>query len=347
MQKFKYIFFTLIIFAVFSCQTVVEDIKLPYEERLVIQSFISPQDTLLEVRVSKTRPVVGTFPLNQSYGLGYGSYQPIEGATVEISDGNRKGIFQLQTIVNPLSFENDPNTGKVVPQSRRSYFLRAKDFPVIPGHTYTLTAKAPNLPDVTASCTVPKLQLLNGKDFSILKGKTIDSLLSYSIYNNGKTYNYFDISRRFDVQIKDFINEENYYAVAYYTRKVYQSKDEKGIFQSVTSTRQEGYSDFISDYKQDGKLLNFRKANIPLGSYSDSPNQQPNVETKTQFHIISIFIAITDKPYYQYNKALGNSQGINNDDPFSEAILTYTNINGGLGVFAGYNMTEIQFDLLK
>lgn len=345
MQKLKYIFFTISIFTIFSCQTVVEDIKLPYEERLVIESFIAPRDTLLEVKVSKTRPVVGTFPQNQLYGNN--TYKPLEGAIVEISDGDRKGVFQLQTVVNPLSFENDPTTGKVVPQSRRSYFLRAKDFPIIPGRTYKLTVKAPNLPDASASCTVPKLQLLNGKDFSVLKGKTVDTLLNYSSTYNGKTYKYFDVSRRFDVQINDFINEENYYAVAYYTRKEYQFKDEKGIFRSATSIRQEGFTDFITDYKQDGKLLNFKKANIPLGSYSDFPNQQPNVETKTLFHTVSIFIALTDKSYYQYNKALGNSQGINNDDPFSEAVLTYTNVNGGLGIFAGYNMTEIQFDLLK
>ena len=343
MQKLVYIFFTFSIFTILSCQTVVEDIKLPYEERMVIQSFISPQDTLLEVKVSKTKPVTGTFPINQFYGNK--GFESLEGATIEISDGNKKGVFQLQTLVNPLNFENDPNTGKLVPQSRRGYFLRTKDFPIVAGRTYTLTAKAPNLPDVLASCTVPKLQMLNEKDFFVLKGKTIDSVQNgYSSTNGVITNRYYNLSRRFDVKIKDFINEENYYAVAYYTRNDYQYDDGRGNRLTQINVSQQPYSEFINDYKNDGALLNFKKANIPIGSYSTYPNL---LNPKELSNVLLIYVAVTDKPYYQYNKALGNSQGINNNDPFSEAVLTYSNINGGLGIFAGYNMTEVQFDLLK
>lgn len=343
MQKLKYIFFMGSIGTLFSCQTVVEDIKLPYEERMVIQSFISPQDTLLEVKVSKTRPVVGTFPQDQSYG--YSVYKPLEGAIIEISDGDRKGVFQLQTVVNQLSVENDPNTDKQEPQRRIGYFLRTKDFSIIAGHTYTLTAKVSNLPDVSATCTIPKLQLLNGKDFFVLKGNTIDSVQNgYSTTNGVITERYYNLSRRFDVTVKDFLSEENYYAIAYYVRNSYQYDDGKGNRPTQTNVSQQPYSDFINDYKQDGALLNFKKVNISIGSYSTYPNVLNPIPLS---NTLSIYVAVTDKPYYQYNKALENSQGINNNDPFSEAILTYSNINGGLGVFAGYNMTAIQFDLLK
>lgn len=332
-----------------SCETVVEDINLPYEERLVIESFISPQDTLLEVKVSKTRPVVGTFPSNQLNG-GFGSEAKpiIEGAIVEISDGQKKATFQLQTIINPFGTDYDPSTGKPIPQSRRGYFLKAKDFPIVAGKTYTLTAKALNLPDVSATCTIPSRQLIDGNDFTILKGSSIDSIQNgYSNTNGVITNRYYTLSRRFDATVKDLVSEESYYAIAYYTNKIYKYNDGKGGFITQTITEQQSFSDFISDYKQNGKTLNFKKANISLGYYStDSSNPNPQ-NTLVVSNKLSIYLAVTDKAYYQYNKGLINSQGINNDDPFSEAVLTYSNVKGGLGVFAGYNMTKIEYDLLK
>ncbi|PWK21863.1 uncharacterized protein DUF4249 [Arcicella aurantiaca] len=349
MKTLKYLFFIASTCTMLSCQTVVENINLPYEERLVIESFISPQDTLLEVKVSKTKPVVGTFPSNQYSPYSGNEVRPIiEGAIVEISDGQKKATFQLQTIVNPFGTEYDPSTGKPIPQSRRGYFLKTKDFPIVAGKTYTLTAKAPNLPEVSATCTVPNKQLINGNDFTILKGSTIDSIQNgYSSTDGVITNRYYNLSRRFDVTAKDLVSEENYYAIAYYTHKGYKYNDGKGGFITQTITEQQPYSDFISDYKQDGKTLNFKKANISLGYYSTDSNNPNPQNTQVLSHNLSIYLAITDKAYYQYNKGLINSQGINNDDPFSEAVLTYSNVKGGLGVFSGYNMTKIEFDLLK
>ncbi len=348
MKILKYLSFIVSICTMFSCETVVEDINLPYEERLVIESFISPQDTLLEVKVSKTSPVVGTFPSNQFYG-GFGSEAKpiIEGVIVEISDGQKKATFQLQTIINSQGVDINPATGESMVQSRRGYFLKAKDFPIVAGKTYTLTAKAPNLPDVAATCTVPNKQLVNGKDITIIVGSAIDSVLDYSINYNGNKVDYYSSVRKYNVTFNDFINEENYYSIAYYTRKFLEYKNDKSGFVTQTITGQQSYSDFISDYKQDGKTLNFRQAIIPLGSYSTDPNNPnpPNVQVLS--NKLSIYVAVTDKAYYQYNKGLVNSQGINNNDPFSEAVLTYSNVKGGLGVFAGYNMTKIEFDLLK
>jgi hypothetical protein len=349
MKTLKSLFFIISTCTMLSCETVVEDINLPYEERLVIESFISPQDTLLEVKISKTRPVVGTFPSNQSYG-GYGSQaKPIvEGAIIEISDGQKKATFQLQTIINPFGTAYDLSTGKPIPQSRRGYFLKTKDFPIVAGKMYILTAKAPNLPEVSATCTVPNKQLMNDKDFTILKGIGIDSVQNgYSTTNGVITNRYYTLTKRFDVMINDFLSEENYYAIAYYTQKISKYNDGKGGFVTQTITEQQPFSEFISDYKQDGKSLNFKKANISLGYYSTDTNNPNPQNAQVLSNKLSIYVAVTDKAYYQYNKGLINSQGINNDDPFSEAVLTYSNVKGGLGVFSGYNMTKIEFDLLK
>jgi hypothetical protein len=344
MQKLRYIFSILFILSIWSCETVIENVALPYQERIVVQAFISPQDTLLEVKISKTRPVTGTFPADQFYGSQV--YEPLVGATIEISDGVRKANFLLQTI---RIDEYDKLSGRYVTQTRRGYFLKSKAFPIIASKTYTLTAKAPNLPDISATCTVPNRKLLELKDFSITNGK-IDSIRSGGSYSSiGPSYNYYNLTKRFNVTVNDFANEENYYAVAYYSQKVAKYK-EGGTDRLATQylINQEPGSDFITDYRQDGKVLNFVKTGINMGFYDDNPTQNNNQnQPKTISHNLSIFVATTDKAYYQYNKSVGSGRGLNDDNPFAEPVLTYSNINGGLGVFAGYNMTRVDVDLLK
>jgi hypothetical protein len=347
MQKLKYIFSTLFILSIWSCETIVDNVTLPYEERLVIQSFISPQDTLLEVKVSKTKPVTGTFTSDQFYGNG--TYKPLIGAIIEISDGQKKASFKLQTITNPTGTEYDQTTGKLVAQTRTGYFLRTKDFSIVAGRTYTLTAKAPNLPEVSAICTVPNKTLIYPLDINVIKGK-IDSIQSGGSYSNGVLkYSYFNLTKRIDVNVKDVVNEENFYAVAYYSQKVTEYKDyNSGKIQMQYIYNQEPYTNFISDYRQDGKVLNFIKAGVDFGFFNDDPNQQNNpYQPKTLSHNLSIYVAITDKAYYQYNKTVVAGRGLNDGNPFAEPVLTYSNINGGLGAFGGYNMTKIEVDLLK
>jgi Domain of unknown function (DUF4249) len=349
MQKLKYIFSILFILSIWSCETVIENVALPYEERIVVQAFISPQDTLLEVKISKTRPVTGTFPADQFYGSQV--YKPLDGATIEISDGVRKANFLFQTISNPNGTEYDQKTGKLVTQTRTGYFLKTKDFSIIAGKTYTLTAKAPNLPDVSATCTVPSRKLIESKDFTIIKGN-IDSVKSGGSYSSSGTilYNYYNLTKRFNITVNDITNEENYYAVAYYSQKFTQYIED-GSGRQLTNPYifiQEPGSDFINDYKQDGKVLNFQKTDINMGFYNNDPNKQVNpYNLRTMIHNLSIFVAITDKAYYQYNKSISSGRGLNDDNPFAEPVLTYSNINGGLGVFAGYNTTRVDVDLLK
>lgn len=347
MQKLKYIFSILFILSIWSCETVIENVALPYEERIVVQAFISPQDTLLEVKISKTRPVTGTFPADQFYGSQV--YKPLVGATIEISDGERKANFLLQTISNPLGTEYDQKSGKLVTQTRTGYFLKAKDYQIMAGKTYTLTAKAPNLPDVSATCTVPNRKLNELKDFTIIKGN-IDSIRSGGSSSSiGPSYNSYNLKKRINVTVNDVVNEENYYAVAYYSQKIAQYK-ENGTDKIVTQFifNQESGSDFITDYRKDGNVLDFVKAGIYVGFYNNDPKQPTNPnQPKIISHNLSIFVATADKAYYQYNKSIGSGRGLNNDNPFAEPVLTYSNINGGLGVFAGYNMTRVDIDLLK
>ena len=347
MQKLTYFLFSCLILTVMSCQTIVEGVDLPYQERLVITSFISPQDTIIEVKVSKTTPTTGKFYYNKPReGFDQeGNYLPLEGVTIEMSDGQRTVNVPLSEITYPKQLSSDPKKqGQIEYAKRKGYFLKTKDFPIVAGKSYSLIAKAPNLPTATALCNIP-LRKLTTSDYQIIGGDRIDSVLNSYTSSGGVVSNRsYILTKSFTVVIKDFASEENFYTIAYYTRRKYEYKDPKDVVTTSIIVNQEPYSDFISDYKRDGGLLEFMKAKFQVGYYS--ANQSQNSQTPRSITLL-INVAVIDKPYYQYLKAISASGKVDSEDPFAEPVLTYTNVQGGLGVFAGFNTTAVTIDLLK
>jgi hypothetical protein len=343
MKKYSLLLvFIMTVSVLTSCETVLENVVVPYEDRLVINSFISPQDTLIEVIVSKTKPVTGVETSKNNNNQNY-SYDILQGATVEISDGQRKANLVYKEILNPNRLVYDPKTGKQTVATRPGYFLSTKEFPIIAGKTYTLVVSAPNLPTATATCTIPQKSLVNQQDLEVVY-IGVDSVANGGTYiNNQLVATSYALNKRYIVKIKDNPSEENFYAVAYYSQKVEQSKGNDGkLYTTPPLNLQEPFSDIVSDYRKNGSVLEFVPLRINVGNTS---NNNPN--SKVILHKVSCFVAITDKTYYLYNKSVGNSNGIYNDNPFAEPVLTYSNINGGLGAFGGYNMTKIEVDLLK
>lgn len=53
---------------------------------------------------------------------------------------------------------------------------------------------------------------------------------------------------------------------------------------------------------------------------------------------LQALLLTTDEAYYRYHKSV---YGFNGDDPFSEPVIVYSNIEGGLGVFSSYRQFKI------
>jgi len=58
--------------------------------------------------------------------------------------------------------------------------------------------------------------------------------------------------------------------------------------------------------------------------------------------LLLFFLALTDIHYYNYHRSVFNFDG---ENPFSEPSPVYSNIEGGLGVFAAFNGSTIEVDL--
>ncbi|CCH00532.1 hypothetical protein FAES_2523 [Fibrella aestuarina BUZ 2] len=121
-----------------GCDSLVQDVdskNLPVVSRkLVVHSYISPQDTVLTVIVTEPRAVLGGQASQDYYGT------PVTNATVELSDGTR-----------PVRL--------VYSAYDRLYRATPQALPIRAGTTYTLTIAAPGYPTATSQCTVPAVVL--------------------------------------------------------------------------------------------------------------------------------------------------------------------------------------------
>jgi hypothetical protein len=146
----KYISVLLLTLHFLSCEKYVElemeDIdKAP---KLVVGCYISPQDTLINVSVSKS------IPLYQHSSTGW-LFDVIKTATVTISDDSISRSIPFNAVTN-------------------TYILSTKSFPIIAGKTYKLQVISSSYPTVYGTTTVP----LTGNntlkvDSQTVVGKTI------------------------------------------------------------------------------------------------------------------------------------------------------------------------------
>jgi len=322
--------FLVSIFLLSSCKSLVTDIDIPYHDRLVVQCFISPQDTLLEVSVTQTAPVIGTV-LD-----GAERYPNILNANVVLSDGQNSVIIPYKTIRLPSAYDAD---GEYIFTARSRYFLSAKNMPIIAGKSYTLNISAPGFESVESSCLIPT-KVVPEKDISAIQTSITGNI------GRGVTGTFPSI----EVHFKDIQGEENFYSVGQFFYQKGTFIDSTGANKLIINwtTKYE----YIADKGQENQTIialpfdlksfnNFRffggsgNGGMPNGTQNNN-----NLAVTATDHYDEIYVANTDKAYYYYNTAIDKIRKANGN-PFAEPVLTYTNIKNGLGVMAGYNQSRI------
>lgn len=328
--KMNNILIFLSIFLLTSCKSLVTDIDIPYHDRLVIQCFISPQDTLLEVSVTQTAPVIGEV-LD-----GAERYPNILNANVVLSDGDKSITIPYKTLQLPSSYNAD---GEYIFTARSRYFLSAKNLQIVAGKTYTLKVSAPGFESVESSCLIPT-KVVPEKDISSSQTSITGNI------GRGATGTYPSI----EVGFKDIVGEENFYSVGqfFYQKGTYiDAKGAKKLRVNWTTKYE-----YIADKGQENQIIVAQpfdlRAFSNFSSFGGNGNGNGgivgsgnnNVAVTVTDRYNEIYIANTDKAYYFYNTAIDKIRRANGN-PFAEPVLTYTNIKNGLGVMAGYNQSRI------
>jgi len=330
MKISTFFLFLASIFLITSCKSLVTDIDIPYQDRLVVQCFLSPQDTLLEVSVTQTAPVIGEV-LD-----GAERYPNILNAKVVLSDGDKSITIPYKTLQLPSSYDAD---GEYIFTARSRYFLSAKNLQIVGGKTYTLKVSAPGFESVEGSCVIP-IKVVAEKDIS-----SIQSSITGNI-GRGATGTYPSIEVRF----KDILGEENFYSVGqfFYQKGTYIDAVGAKKLRVNWTTKYEYIADkglenqtIVSqpfDLRSFNNFSAFGGNGSGNGGINGGANNSVAVTVVSRY--IEIYIANTDKAYYFYNTAIDKIRKANGN-PFAEPVLTYTNIKNGLGVMAGYNQSRI------
>lgn len=180
------------------------------------------------------------------------------------------------------------------------------------GATYRIEASANGLDPVQAETTIPTEPVLN----SISTPEIVDNDLV------------------FDVTIADDANQENFYQLLLLTA------DEFGTNLAITG------------FSSNSPLL--ANNSNPFGDnneyfyddafFTDSAFNGENITLELSVYYVQTNFTLQflncSEAYYLYKRTLLNYYQ-NNDNPFAQPVQIYSNIEGGLGIFAGYSYQQI------
>lgn len=273
----------LLVLSLFSSCEKDADVDLPETPpKLVLVSFITPQDTLLTVTVTRSQPIFESYSVNTN--------SAVPDATVIMADNS--GSVQL--IFNSVT---------------ERYEFPASGLPIVAGNTYTLTVTTPNGESGNAETTVPF--------HSGVTGFYVD--MSDSLFND---QGFIQLTTDFTYHMNDYGGEENRY-------RFFSAVLIRDTVTNDTSTVRY-MNNLFTDNNKDGQQIQ-ASLNGNLSEYDPFSSRKVIGYDCWMFNV--------NLDYYNYHNSLYNYTG---DDPFSEPTIIYTNIDGGLGVFAAANGTRIR-----
>lgn len=220
-----------------------------------------------------------------------------------------------------IAEKNQP--GVVVPYypEKNVYALSTNLFPITAGNHYTLRVYVDGYESVTGVCYVP------------FPNNTLQ-IDRYEVEN-------FDWSEliQLDYSFSDIPGQhENFYAPAAYLDELRYMVEQDTIGTGKRKFQTISGESYISNKGREGRRFVMRAEAYNYRYHWLEGPSEDEIETSNVY----LLLLATDEHYYHYHKTLENYFP---DNPFAEPVLIYSNIEGGLGVFAGYNRYEIVIDL--
>ncbi|MBO0931401.1 DUF4249 domain-containing protein [Fibrella aquatilis] len=292
MKPITFFILTGLAVSMFGCGSLVQDVNpdnIPTgTAKLVVHSYISPQDTVLAVSVELPKAVIGQRPVYN----GYQYRRPFALATVDLADGAR--------------------TVRLV-YSAKDELYRApiSSLPIVAGRTYTLTVSTPyDYPSIKASCTVPV-------------PVAPSSIQLDSIYENQYGQNQMRYISR--LRWQDPAGQANYYKVvgqAFRTQKqpIYNAKPPRDTVITNTETIYFQNSSLFSDKGIDGEQFISPKADY--ANYNGSSNSG-----LVQLRVVMTLNSV-DENYYRYHDAIDRQQTANDNPFAEPVLLPSNIQNG-------------------
>ncbi|SOD90447.1 DUF4249 domain-containing protein [Spirosoma fluviale] len=278
-------------------------------EQVVVTCFISPQDTVLAARVSRSLPILG---------LGNQNDLDIPNATVTLSDGSQSVILRLQRRADPYNY----GTMSIL------YRALASELAIVAGKRYTLTVQVPDGRQIRASCTVPEPVQLDQVE---LDSSTINE---YGLIRK-------DYYARLHWQ--DPARQTNYYRVAGNNAYTYNFRFQPGPNTPVRDSTGLLWGDWtfssaamLTDVGRDGQAMRSGRGRLAINYLWINGQQQSSLARGPLY----AYLLNVDENYYRYHEAIDRQRSVG-DNPFAEPVLVPTTVQGGLGCFGAYNRSTL------
>ena len=320
-----------------ACEDVVEMDAPQSSSQITVNAFFTP-DSAWQVELSENRSILDT-----------NEFAAVPDATVQ--------ILQQGQVVGQLEYQRENDFGNSIYGTRNIHPER--------GSKYTLAVEHPALESLKASSQVPTSQ---ASVVSVVLDTSDVRILTKDVIAYGVTI------------VMDDPVEDNFYDLFFILRWFHGAvpfqvgQDENGIkFEERLTYQQIGSDDPVVDnsnqfdyYKI--KIL-FKDTHFNGGQYNikvyllvqlgrlldntlfDPPTVLDKVahdvtndiiyqpgDTIDRFRLYTILRTTTEE-YYKYNYTR-DLQASTEDNPFAQPVQVFDNIEGGLGIFAGYNQVE-------
>lgn len=248
--------------------------------KLVVDCFISPQDSVLTAKVSRSRPILDDKATQKV---------EVTDAIVTLTDGKSTVKFLYNSKLGLYTAKRELLSIKV-------------------GVAYSLTVQAPDGSRVTATTTVPANVPLEAVK---IDSSMIGSVKSYRVLASWQN------------------RSHTYYRVKGSIRNIGQNAPVNASYgepETILFTMSDNTFGLLSALSNDNSLN--VSASICDGT----------IRKKYRSILINLSLLQTDAAYYRYHLAL-DAQLKAAGNPFAEAVIIPTNIQGGLGCFGSSNQS--------
>lgn len=227
---------------------------------------------------------------------------------------NKRLYGDLSAIEDPGKisvFISDGATETALDLYKEGFKLDREKMQIRYGGTYKLKVKSDLGLSAEAECTIPEKRTL---------------FMSMDTFHVVLPTDHVLPSIDFTLRFTDFAGEENYYRIS--TKiAIYGNNNYYHVINSLNSVYGLFQNEYFTDKGMDGKIMEIRPIHS-LGYYYSADSV-----------FLKLYLLSTDKSYYLYHKSLNDYQ--DGENPFSEATPVYTNITGGLGIFASYTIDSL------
>ena len=227
----------------------------------------------------------------------------ITNASISLSDGT-KTIFLIYN------------------KSLGYYRALPTQLPILAGKTYSITVSTPDGRKVNASTKIPSDITI--KDVKVDSTQTTDIRRGVTVTN---------IEYTVKLIWQDKAGEANFYrgisifdTIIQYPNQNNTTNKLPPFPSTITDLRT------IDDKNSDGQLISLSRTFTPIAYGINVTNS--GIKFIKQ---IRVGLFQTDISYYNYHTSLRKQR--ENNNPFAEPVLLYSNINGGFGCFGAYNAT--------